>query len=261
MEIYEPKGRAREYSPLALNYFKGCSHGCLYCYVPALLGKYNSSYKHSEVIPPASFDKLELSARKFANSDKQVLLSFTGDPYCGADPSITRHVLEILLKNNIKVAILTKGFYREIINDLPLFKQFGNRIKVGMTLTFSNDADSLKWESGASLPTERLSTLKKLADNGIKTWASFEPVISPNQSLVLLGSVCKFIDHVKIGKINNYKGLDKTIDWHLFLASAVSILRSNGMNDRFYIKQDLRAATPNFTDLTANECDQDFLNL
>lgn len=32
--IYEPQGRAREYNPLALNLYRGCSHGCLYCYAP-----------------------------------------------------------------------------------------------------------------------------------------------------------------------------------------------------------------------------------
>ena len=26
--IYEPRGRAREYSPLAVNLYRGCSHGC-----------------------------------------------------------------------------------------------------------------------------------------------------------------------------------------------------------------------------------------
>lgn len=29
-KIYEPKGKAREYSPLVLNYYKGCSHECLF---------------------------------------------------------------------------------------------------------------------------------------------------------------------------------------------------------------------------------------
>ena len=36
MIIYEPKGRAREYSPLAANLYRGCGHGCIYCYAPAV---------------------------------------------------------------------------------------------------------------------------------------------------------------------------------------------------------------------------------
>ena len=37
--IYEPKGRAREYSPLACNLYMGCTHGCKYCYAPACMHK------------------------------------------------------------------------------------------------------------------------------------------------------------------------------------------------------------------------------
>jgi len=30
--IYEPAGRAAEFSKFALNLFNGCSHGCEYCF-------------------------------------------------------------------------------------------------------------------------------------------------------------------------------------------------------------------------------------
>ena len=33
--IYEPRGKAAEYSPLAANLYAGCGHGWLYCYAPA----------------------------------------------------------------------------------------------------------------------------------------------------------------------------------------------------------------------------------
>ena len=31
--IYAPRGQAGEYAPLATNPYRGCGHGCLYCYV------------------------------------------------------------------------------------------------------------------------------------------------------------------------------------------------------------------------------------
>jgi len=30
LTIYEPRGRAGEYAPLAVNLYKGCGHGCVY---------------------------------------------------------------------------------------------------------------------------------------------------------------------------------------------------------------------------------------
>lgn len=35
--IYRPKGRAGEYAKLALNVYRGCDHGCTYCYSPRIL--------------------------------------------------------------------------------------------------------------------------------------------------------------------------------------------------------------------------------
>lgn len=37
--IYEPRGAAREYAELALNVYEGCTHGCAYCYAPAVMRK------------------------------------------------------------------------------------------------------------------------------------------------------------------------------------------------------------------------------
>lgn len=257
MEIYEPKGRAREYSPLALNYYKGCSHGCKYCYVPNMLGRFDVSYMHSDVKVDINFDRIDKSAKKYAGCGKQVLLSFTGDPYCGIQPEVTTEVLKILNKYGHKVAILTKGGSRAL-EDMSIISKFGNRIKVGATLVFDNINDSLEWEPGAASPNDRVESLKEFAKAGVKTWASFEPVIKPDQSLNLLNAVSGFIDHVKIGKINNYKGIDKEIDWRDFLYNAVSICRNTNL--LFYVKNDLSYYN-NDIFLNDYERDCDYLNL
>lgn len=257
--IYEPAGRAREYSPLALNYFKGCDHGCLYCYVPNMLGRFNSKYQHGTVVSPTEFKQLETSARKMQGCEKQILLSFTGDPYCNAENGETRKVLEILNFYGHKVAILTKN-PSKALKDIEVFKSFGDRFKIGSTLTFDNDKDSFEWEKGAANPESRIEGLRQLANEGIKTWASFEPVIIPEQSLNLLNQLVPFIDHVKIGKINNYKGIDKQIDWAKFIFDSVRILRDAKMNDRFYIKKDLLIYNTGVY-LSGHETDEDWLNL
>ena len=259
MKIYEPAGRAREYSPLALNYFKGCDHGCLYCYVPNMLGRFNGSYKHENVFVNPNYAEIEKSAKKFEGCGKQILFSFTTDPYTKQNVDQTRKVLEILNRYNHKVAILTKGGKR-VLRDIETFKAFGDRIKIGASLTFDNKNDNQEWEHGSALPEDRIESLKCLAENGIKTWASFEPVIIPEQSLNLLSEVSTFIDHVKIGKINNYKGIDKKIDWAKFIFNSVRILREAGMNDRFYIKKDLLIHNTGVY-LSGNETNEDYLNL
>lgn len=259
MKIYEPKGRAREYSPLALNYFKGCTHNCLYCYVSRMNKAFGVPYTQSECNAPTELDlrEIENSAYKMQGCNKQILLQFTSDPYCNMPPEITTKVLKILLKYRHKVVILTKGGNR-CLNDIELFKQFKEKIKVGATLTFDNEKDSLFWESGAALPFERLESLKTLSESGIKTWVSFEPVIVPEQSLNLLEKAAKFVDSVKIGKLNDYKGLDKQINWTDFIERSVEICRKNNL--QFYIKKDL-AKFNKCTQLNSHELDENYLCL
>jgi len=258
MNIYEPAGRAREYSPLALNYFKGCDHGCKYCYVPRMMTRFNSGYQHENVKIDLRLDELERSILKMSKEDrqKQVLLSFTSDPYNNAENGETREVLSVLLKHQVHTAILTKN-PQKALRDLDLFKKFDN-FKIGTTLVVADERQREIWEPGAIHPNERISSLSEFAKNGIITWASFEPVIYPQHTLIMIEKVAPFIDHVKVGKLNNYKGLDKQVDWGKFLFDAVYILRKNKMN--FYIKKDLAVFNAGVY-LSGSEMDEDYLNI
>jgi DNA repair photolyase len=255
-QIYEPQGKAREYSPLALNHIKGCDYGCLYCYVPKMISIYNKNYFHYIVDLRIDLKSIELSAKKFEGCGKQILLNFISDPYNRQITHQTRDVLKILNKYNHLVAILTKAG-EKVLNDLDVFKAFGNRIKIGSTLTFDNEHDSRYYEHGAAIPVERIEMLKSLKREGIKTWVSFEPVIIPKQTIHLI-ELASFVDHVKIGKLNNYKNIDKRIDWSKFLNDAVNVCRKNRI--KFYIKSDLQKYNSG-TILSKNEIDQDYLNL
>lgn len=257
--IYAPSGKAGEYSPLALNVYRGCDHGCFYCYVPAMVGRFEQ-YNHSEVQDKSGFvHQLAKDAKGFANSKRQVLLSFTTDPYCRMNDKYkrTRECLEILNENNIPVAILTKGGNR-CLQDMDIFKAFGENIKVGVSLTFDNDGDSLQNESGAASTSERISVLKILHDERIKTWVSIEPVLDHKQSIHLIEMSMPFVDHYKVGKVNHRPEIEGRIDWHKFLVDAVTLLRTDGV--KFYVKNDLRAFANGF-ELTVEESDPRYLFL
>lgn len=257
MHIYEPKGRAREYSPLALNYFTGCDHGCIYCYVPKMMTRFRPEYRHEKVNTSVDFNKIEQSAKKHKGCNKQILLSFTGDPYCNAEAGETTKVLEILNHYGHKVAILTKN-PGKALRDMELIKSFGERIKMGATLTSITPHISQYWEPNAPDGSTRINALKKFAVAGVKTWASFEPVYSPIESLLCLEAVAEFVNHIKVGKINNYNGVDKNIDWNDFLHDVVNICENNDLP--FYIKKDLQEYKGGIH-LTEDEINQDFLNL
>ena len=132
-----------------------------------------------------------------------------------------------------------------MLRDLDIFKTFGDRITVGTTLTFLDEEKSKYWEPYAALPSERLETLKILHDDGIKTFASFEPTIEPEESLALIRKTLELdcVDHYKIGKINNYKSEDKWQDWAKYLQDCVNLLRPTGK--QVYYKFCLRKLAPN----------------
>lgn len=232
--IYIPKGKAREYSPYALNIYNGCDHDCSYCYVKTMPFR-----KHvgNEGIKPRKdiLEKLEKQLEKQTITE-QVLLCFTCDSYCKADEKhkTTREILKLLLKYDVPTAILSKGGNR-ILRDMDLFKKARN-IKVGTTLTLLDEKESLYYEPNAASPKERIEVLKILHNEGIKTWVSFEPVIKPLVTYQLLELSYTFVDQYKVGKMNHYQ-LPYEVNWQEFGNKISKRLLELGKD--FYIKKDL----------------------
>jgi DNA repair photolyase len=234
--IYEPRGKAKEYSPLALNLYSGCGHKCEYCYAPAAI--HTTREKFHEPRPRAGIlEKLEKDARKLKLEDQTgpVLLCFTCDPYQPIDEEyqLTRKAIEILHSHDINVMLLTKGGKRgERDFDLLTPNDW-----FGVTLTCLNDKLSLNWEPGAALPEERIASLKKAREKGIKTWVSLEPVLYPNAVMEIIKKTHTFVDKFKVGTVN-YHPHAQTIDWHKFAVEVRFLLDS--LKCDYYLKEDLR---------------------
>jgi DNA repair photolyase len=256
--IYEPKGRAREYSPLAVNFYRGCDHKCCYCYAPSVLRMSQKDY--AENVKPRNGIKyeLELAARKIKGTQKQVLFNFIGDPYCAAEKEywVTRYALELFREYKIPVAILTKGGMM-CVDDIDRIEAFGSHIKVGATLTFLDDEESRSIEPGAALPLERLRALSVMNQHGVLTWASIEPVIEPEESIAIIKESLPVVDEYRLGKLNHNRECERSIDWPAYLLEALRILREAGK--AIYVKQDLREAAPGI-ELRPGEVEMDLYN-
>jgi len=250
--IYTPKGRAREYARLACNVYKGCGHGCTYCYAPSATFKSPDEFYRPDSRGDSFLSRLRRDAAKYqaAGIMDQVLLSFTCDPYQPLDVElrITRETINILHGHGLNVCTLTKGGHRAL-RDLDLF---GPHDAFATTLTCLNEAESLKWEPNAAPPAERIATIQEFHNSGVPTWVSLEPVLDPAVSLEIIRQTHEFVDLFKVGKLN-YHTLANDIDWSSFARDAIQLLTGLGYHEieadaaqdvrkggkAFYIKRDL----------------------
>ena len=255
--IYTPKGRAREYSPLALNYYNGCDHGCQYCYGPGIKKKTLKEYSDRVYVRKNLL--VDLYADLEAGVNEQVLLSFAGDPYCKYNDlvKVTTQVLALFLVFGVPVAILTKGGSRAL-QDLTIIKMYGANIKVGATAVFIDEQDCVTWEKGAAPTSDRLKMLERFHQEGVSTWLSLEPVIDPRQSIKLIEQTLPYVDEYKLGKLNHDKEREARIDWQQYLLDALKLIREAGK--KVYVKKDLADRCPGVR-LSDQERDMDYYAL
>lgn len=232
--IYEPKGKAKEYGDLALNIYDGCSHGCMYCYVPNVLHKDRISF-HASVIPrPGIVEETKKQLEKEEITGKTIFLCFTGDPYPqGVDTSVTREIIKLLKKHGNHVQILTKGDGSRDFDLLDGDDWYGITYAGYPEVYYDKPPE---FEPGSVPAIRRLAILQKAHQRGIKTWISMEPVIDAANVLNLLSLNVKYVDHYKIGKLNYHPS---SIDWKAFGNAAESICVALGID--YYIKDSLRA--------------------
>jgi DNA repair photolyase len=131
--IYEPEGKAREYSPMAANLYKGCAHGCKYCYAPANTKTKRVVFHNPEYIRPRPdiLKALKKDAAKLAGDKREILLSFTSDVYqpIEKDLRITRQAMEILTTHGLTITVLTKGGPWGILRDMDLLNEPHQRLE------------------------------------------------------------------------------------------------------------------------------------
>jgi DNA repair photolyase len=235
--IYRPAGRAGEYSEYAVNLYGGCDHHCPYCYVPLARHITPEKFYGAGATPYKNvLKKLAADCRRLQGAiTTPIMLSFTSDAYqhSEAGHQTTRQAIRLLKQHGFRICVLTKAGMRAT-RDFDLLDA-GD--VMAATLTLINEADSLKWEPHAALPSDRIEFLKAAKRRGMETWASLEPVIDPEQTLELIQATRGIVDLYKIGTINYVKVVSEKIDWTDFVREAVAAVIAG--NQAYYLKDDL----------------------
>ncbi len=165
----------------SLNPYIGCSHRCLYCYAD-FIGKWRDVLPWGEVIEV----KINLPERLRSEVKRKkrgvVVLGTVCDPYQPIEEKyqLTEEALAILTFAKFPFRILTKSSL--CLRDIELLK--GAKEKVGfdgvvveMTLTTLDEGQRRIFEPFASSVEERISVLRRLKKEGIKTVLFFGPVL------------------------------------------------------------------------------------
>jgi DNA repair photolyase len=241
--IYRPAGNAGEYAPLATNPWKGCGHGCKYCYVPLATHIDRNLFNEGAVLREGYMQRLVSDVLRHQHlsggPNEQIFITFSSDPFHLGDLEPTRRVMEMLRDGGLAFCTLSKGGQRAF----PFLSDYRpNRDAYACTLTTLDPAFSLKWEPEAALPEDRIGMLKLFHDHGIFTWVSLEPTLDVQASLDLVRRTHEFVDLYKIGKANYLKEITRTTDWRDYTLRMIDLCQAFGV--KHYIKRDLQEYLP-----------------
>ena len=205
--IYTTKGAAREYGRIGCNFYKGCPHGCTYCYLKrgapsAQLGGNVAVLKKCFKGETDAGNRFVKEIDKWLEPCKKygIFLSFSTDPLIPETRSLTlKAIIEAVLRD-IPVYILTKD--ATFVNDECEFMAWMENITLpyrdlvhfGFTLTGRDDM-----EPNASPNMDRIKAMERLHGMGFKTFASIEPVIDWQHASMVIHLTLGCCDHYKIG--------------------------------------------------------------
>ncbi|MDX1534872.1 MAG: hypothetical protein R3291_04560, partial [Thermoplasmata archaeon] len=122
----------------SFNPYVGCYHGCVFCYTPRLLQVDRGEWGRSVIVKRNAAAALARDVRKLPRG--LVAISTATDPYQYVEGKyrITRHSLEVLLRADWPVAMLTRSPL--IARDADLFVRF-REIEVGMSVPTLDDRE------------------------------------------------------------------------------------------------------------------------
>jgi DNA repair photolyase len=167
----------------SINVYRGCSHGCSYCYARPFheyLGLSAGLDFETKIFVKEAAPELLRAELELRRWTPQVLaLSGITDPYQPAERrfELTRRCLEVLTEFRNPVAIVTKNHL--VTRDLDLLRELARYEAVFVKLSITTLDQSLQrvMEPRTSAPARRLATIELLASHGIPVGVMVAPVV------------------------------------------------------------------------------------
>jgi DNA repair photolyase len=167
----------------SINPYRGCEHGCIYCYA-------RPSHAYLNLSPGLDFESKLFFKRDAAHLLEQELsapgyrcspitIGANTDPYQPIEREyrVTREVIEVLARSRHPLSIITKSALIERDIDLLAPMAEKNLVLTLVSVTTLDDALKRTLEPRTASPRARLRTIRKLAQAGIPVQVMVAPVI------------------------------------------------------------------------------------
>ncbi len=166
-----------------LNPYRGCEHGCIYCYARPTHEYHGlSAGIDFETKIFAKYDAAKLLIEKLSHKNWQprtISLSGVTDPYQPIERKlrITRNCLEVLVKFRNPTAIVTKNVL--VTRDIDLLQELNSYGAAGVYISVTTLQPDLarRMEPRAASPIMRLRTVEALKKAGIPVGIIIGPVL------------------------------------------------------------------------------------
>ncbi|MEM3054768.1 MAG: radical SAM protein [Candidatus Bathyarchaeia archaeon] len=223
---------------LTLNPYTGCDHACIYCYASSYIPKFFNCRPKKDLVARLKREAARLNG-------EIISISNSSDPYptIEAEKGLTRQCLEILLRSNCKIQIITKS--NLVVRDVDLLRKIPSM--VALTITTDQDYLSRVLEPNAPSSSERLEAVERLVEAGIPTSVRIDPIIpyvneNPINLMEKLASVG--VKHITCStykvKMDNWQRLNLTMPQIAEKLKPLYFEKGERIGGYLYLPRDLR---------------------
>jgi DNA repair photolyase len=167
----------------SINQFRGCEHGCVYCFA-------RPSHSYLNLSPGLDFETklfaksnaVEVLRRELSRpgyKPSPIALGINTDSYQPIERryGLTRSLLEVLEAHAHPVSFVTKSAL--ILRDVDLLARMAKRnlVNVHLSVTSLDNRLSAKLEPRAAAPHSRIRTIRELSEAGVPVGVLVAPVI------------------------------------------------------------------------------------